>query len=327
MGMSKRKIRNRRVIKQLCTNFTKYNQVIIVTLDNVSNAQLQKARVAIQKSEKPGDFVIGKNSIIQKALKWLTTEPEKGHKEFEDHSKWARRPELKNFGKLVQGNIGLIFSDEDYSSVRDVIEKEIISQPAKTGIVSPCHVIIPAGPTNLDVGKVQIFQKLNVATKAVKNMLEIQKDIHIIKKGEKVTATGSELCRLLGLKPFNYKLEMKKIWMNGAILEEDMINVSSADILATFQQHVTTLAALSLGANLPNASSAPHMVANGFKNLLAIGIAADIKFKQLTQAMSAGPAPTTSAPAPTKGGPVKKEEKAPEPEPVEENVSMGGLFD
>jgi large subunit ribosomal protein LP0 len=327
MGMSKRKIRNRRVIKQLCTNFLKYNQVIVVTLDNVSNAQLQSARVALRKSEKPGDLIIGKNSIIEKALKWLTTEPEKGTKEFEDHSKWKRRPELKNMGKLVEGNIGLIFSDDDYSSVRELVEKEVLNVPAKTGVPAPCDVTIPAGPTNLDVGKVQIFQKLNVPTKAVKNMLEIQKDIPIIKKGEKVTATGSELCRLLGLKPFSYKLQMIKIWMNGAILEEDMINISSNDILKTFSTHVTSLTALSLGAGLPNTLSVPHMVANAFKDLLAIGLGADIKFKQLEQALSAGPAPTAGG-APAKGGAAapKQEEKAPEPEP-EENVSMGGLFD
>jgi large subunit ribosomal protein LP0 len=215
MGMSKRKIRNRRVIKQLCTNFLKYNQVILVTLDNVSNKQLQKARVSLQQSEKPGDLIIGKNSVISKAIKWLTTEPEKSSKEYEDHKLWQRRPELKNFSKLIVGNFALIFTDEDYVSVKDKIEAEVLNVAAKTGILSPCDVIIPAGPTNLDVGKVQIFQKLNVPTKAVRNMLEIQKDIHIIKKNEKVTATGSELCRLLGLKPFAYKLEMKKIWLNG----------------------------------------------------------------------------------------------------------------
>lgn len=115
----------------------------------------------------------------------------------------------------------------------------------------------------------------------------------------------------------------------GAILEEDMINISSSDILKSFQQHVTTLAALSLGANLPNAASVPHMISNGFKDLLAIGLGADLKFKQLTDALSAGPAPAGgAAPAQAAGGAAPKPaEKAPEPEPVEENVSMGGLFD
>jgi large subunit ribosomal protein LP0 len=328
MGMSKRKIRNRRVIKQLCTNFLKYNQVITVDLNNVSNAQIQKARKTLHSSERPGDLVVGKNTIILKALKWLTTEPEQGTKEFEDHSKWARKPELKNFIKEVQGNVALIFSDEDYSTVKDKIEKEVLKVSAKIGVVSPCDVIIPAGPTNIDVGKVQIFQKLNVGTKAVKNMLEIQKDIHIIKKGEKVTPNGAELCRLMDIKPFAYKLEMKRIWLNGAILKEDMININPDDILTAFSSHVKTLAALSLGAGLPNALSVPHMIANGFKDILAIGIAADIKFKQLTQAQSAQS--SAPAPAPAKGGaPAKADAKPAEPEPPkeEENVSMGGLFD
>lgn len=106
-----------------------------------------------------------------------------------------------------------------------------------------------------------------------------------------------------------------------------MINISSDDILKTFQSHVTGLAALSLGAGLPNALSVPHMIANSFKDLLAIGLGADIKFKQLEQALSAGPAPTAGATTATATGGAaapKPEEKEPEPE---ENVSMGGLFD
>jgi large subunit ribosomal protein LP0 len=215
MGMSKRKIRNRKVIKQLCDSFLKYNQVILVNLDNVSNQQIQKARVAVQKNAKGGELIIGKNTIILKALKWLTTEPEKGSKEFEDHSKWKRKEALKNMVKLVQGNIGLIFTDEDYSTIKEQIEKEVLRVAAKIGSVSNTDVIVPPGPTNIDVGKVQVFQKLNVPTKAVKNMLEIQKEIHVIKKGEKVSAAGAELCRLLDIKPFVYKLEMRKVWLNG----------------------------------------------------------------------------------------------------------------
>lgn len=218
MGMSKRKIRNRKVIKQLCTYFLKYNQVIIVSLDNISNQQVQKARIALQKSEQPGELIVGKNSIILKALKWLTSEPEKGSKEFEDHSKWERRNELKNLVKLIEGNIGLIFSDESYSSIKNKIEQEVLQVDAKMGVIAPCDVIIPAGPTSIDVGKISVFQKLNVQTKAVRNMLEIMKDIHIIKKDEKVTPTGAELCRLLKIKPFSYKLAMKNIWLNGILV-------------------------------------------------------------------------------------------------------------
>lgn len=218
MGMSKRKIRNRRVIKLLCESFLKYNQFMFVDLNNVSNAQIQKARIAIQKSEQPGEFVIGKNTIVMKAIKWLTSEPEKGSKEFEDHSKWKRRPELKNLAKIIQGNTGIIFSDIDYSSVKETIEKEELRVDAKVGAISPCDVFIPPGPTTIDVGKIAVFQKLNVQTKSVRNTLEILKEIHVIKKNEKVTAAGAELCRLLQIKPFVYRLEMRKVWLNGIII-------------------------------------------------------------------------------------------------------------
>lgn len=321
--------RIRKVIKQMCAAFLKYSQVMFVKLENVSNMQIQKARVALQKSEKPGEFIIGKNTIVLKALKWLTTEPEKGSKEFEDHSKWARRPELKNLIKLIQGSFGLVFSDEDYSVVREKIEREVLRVDAKIGAVSPCDVIIPAGPTTIDVGKIAVFQKLNVQTKSVKNMLEILKDIHVIKKNEKVTAAGGELCRLLGVKPFSYKLELKKVWLNGTILDEDIININPEDILSSFQQHVATLTGLSLGAGLPNALSVPHMIADGFKQMLAIGFDAGIQFKQLLDAQNAqASGPAQSAPAQAGATSAPKAAAAPEPEPVvEEAVSMGGLFD
>lgn len=213
--MSKRKIRNRKVIKQLCTYFLKYNQVLLVDLNNCSNSQIQAARVLIQQSEKRGEFIVGKNTIINKALKWLTTEPEKGTKEFEDHSLWQRKESLKSLVKEIQGNVGIIFSDEDYSSIKEKIERQVLRVAAKVGAESPSDVFIPPGPTNIDVGKVQVFQKLNVATKAVRNMLEIQKEVHVLKKGEKVSSNAAELCRLMDIKPFVYKLTLTRVWLNG----------------------------------------------------------------------------------------------------------------
>ncbi len=96
-------------------------------------------------------------------------------------------------------------------------------------------------------------------------------------------------------------------------------------MLKTIQQHIQSFAAISLAAGLPNQASVPHMIANGFKDILAIGLSADLKFKQLAAATSA----QASAPAQTTGGAPAKTAAAPAPEEPkeEENVSMGGLFD
>lgn len=74
--------------------------------------------------------------------------------------------------------------------------------------------------------------------------------------------------------------------------------------------------------------SAPHMIADGFKQILAIGMDAGIQFKQLLDAQNAqASAPVQSAPAQAGATAAPKAAAAPEPEPVEEAVSMGGLFD
>lgn len=98
-------------------------------------------------------------------------------------------------------------------------------------------------------------------------------------------------------------------------------------MLDAFKTHAQALTCLSLGADLPNALSVPHMISKGFKDVLSIGLATGIQFKELTAAQS-GPATTAAAPtqAAQTGGQATKAAE-PEPEPVEEEVSMGGLFD
>ena len=74
--------------------------------------------------------------------------------------------------------------------------------------------------------------------------------------------------------------------------------------------------------------SVPHMIADGFKQILAIGMDTGIQFKQLLDAQNAqSSAPAQNAPAQANAANAPQAAAAPEPEPVEEAVSMGGLFD
>lgn len=81
------------------------------------------------------------------------------------------------------------------------------------------------------------------------------------------------------------------------------------------------LTGLSLGINFPNKLSAPHMIVNQFKNLLAIGLHTGYHFKELKEALSA----KAAAPTKTEGGEEEKVEEVVEEEPAQ--ISAGGLFD
>merc|ERR1712007_122103 len=250
--------------------------------------------------EHKGEMIIGKNTLIKKALKFL-----------------------------MKLNVGLIFSEEPYLDLKKKIEAEKISMPARTGVISPTDVVIPAGPTGIEVGKIDLFHKLNIQCKTVKSAIEISKEIRIISKGEKVTEGATQLCKLLQIVPFEYSLSFQNVYIDGIVLDQSIIDMPETDITDAFEKYSGFLTAASLGANIPNTLSVPHFIGNAFKSLLAIGAESGYSFKALEQAMEAGKnAPVAEAKAEEA---VKKvEAKAAEEDKDEsEDASFGmdGLFD
>merc|ERR1711976_991949 len=104
-----------------------------------------------------GDMIIGKNTLIKKALQFMTEEPNPADENYEHHKKWTQKPELKAIEPLIKENVGLIFSEEPYTELKEKIEAEKISMPARTGVPAPCDVVIPGGPTGVEVGKIDLF--------------------------------------------------------------------------------------------------------------------------------------------------------------------------
>merc|ERR1712178_73150 len=141
--------RKRNIVTKLCECFTKYNQVVVVSLDNVSTNQIHAARKILAEGEHKGEMIIGKNSLIRKALKFVTEAPQAGSDDYEDHKNWKQNPKLECLKELMGLNVGLIFSEEPYNELRVKIEAQKISMPARTGVLSPTDVVI--APNSLSV--------------------------------------------------------------------------------------------------------------------------------------------------------------------------------
>merc|ERR1712087_266248 len=319
--------RKRNIVTKLCECFTKYNQVVVVSLDNVSTNQIHAARKILAEGEYKGEMIIGKNSLIRKALKFVTEAPQAGSDDYEDHKNWKQNPKLESLKELMVLNVGLIFSEEPYNELRVKIEAQKISMPARTGVISPCDVVIPPGPTGIEVGKIDLFHKLNIQCKTVKSAIEISKEVKIIERGVKVTEGATQLCKLLQIVPFEYSLTFQKVYIDGVILDQDIIEMPMSDITASFEKYAGYLTAVSLGANIPNSLSVPQFIANGFKTMLAIGSESGYSFRQLEDAMNAASnvAATTTVAAETKAE-VKQEVAAAEEEEESEDMDLGDMF-
>ena len=313
--------RKQRLLRNFLEAFSKFDQVIIVDLLNISTEQILKTRLALR--ELGGTIIIGKNSIAKLAIKILNNEAGPDYADLQ--KQYNVKPDLKKLLPYLVNKIGYIFSDKSYVELKPIIENEKIKMPAKAGIVAPTPIVIPVGPTHQDPGKIGEFQRVGIQVKAIKGSLEVTKEFKLIEEGEIVSETVSAMCRLLNIIPFEYAMELKYVYLNGQIIPKSVIKITPEDMLENFQGDVKTLTAISLGAHLPNALALPHMIQDTFKMLLSIGLSTDIKFKALEDALSAQQnAPAQVATGAKENAPAAKEEEPVEEE--EEEIDLGDMF-
>jgi len=151
--------------------------------------------------------------------------------------------------------------------------------------------------------------------------------VKVISTDDKITAGQAALLDKLKIRPFEYKMHIKKVLDNGALYPPAVLNITLDSIRAAFTAGAANLTAVSLATGYTVSSAVPHLVLNAFKNLAAISFGSGYSFPQaekLLTAASSRPAATTQAAS--SAAPAKVEAaKAPEPEP-EVDVDMGDLF-
>lgn len=199
MGKAERAAKRREYFPRLYALLEEFPKLLIVSADNVGSRQLANIRMALRDK---AQVLMGKNTMIRTALR----------------RKIPEEPRLQALLPLVKLNIGFVFCRAEPSEVRDIIAQHKVPAPARQGVVAPVDVFIPAGPTGMDPGSTSFFQALGIATKIVKGQIEIQSQVHLIKQGEKVSASASTLLHKLNIKPFEYGLKVEHIYDNGTSL-------------------------------------------------------------------------------------------------------------
>jgi len=316
MGREDRATWKKNYFVKIVNLFNEYPKALIVNVDNVGSKQMQEIRHVMRGH---GEILMGKNTMIRKAIR--------GH--------LGEQPQLEKLLPHIVGNIGFVFTNDDLGEIRKKLLENKRGAPAKAGAIAPCDVKLPPQNTGMGPEKTSFFQALQIPTKISRGTIEILNEVFLIKTGDKVGASEAALLNMLNIQPFSYGLAVQQVYDNGSIYTPDVLDISTSDLRNRFQQGVRNIAALSLGAGIPTVASAPHLVANAFKNLLAVAAVTDISFSQAEKlkeylkdpskfavaAVSAAPA-VSNAPAAAKKEAPKEEEK----EESDEDLGFG-LFD
>jgi large subunit ribosomal protein LP0 len=300
----------------------KYNNVMFVDANNVSSKQIANIRRELRKIN--AYMIMGKNTLMKAALKHANTKPEPEDEDYEERKdSWKFNDNIEKILGQLKGNTNLIFTNGDLGEVKTVLDNESRPSAAKPGMIAPDDVSIPAGSTGLDPKQTAFFQNLNIQTKIVKAQIDIIAEKQVIFKGDKIGGTEAALLDKLKIYPFKYKMEVSKVLQNGSMFDAAVLDLSTEVILAKFKNAINIQASISLASGYSTAASAPHTVAAGFKNLLAISIATGFEFKQATAFINAAKnAPAAGAAS----GPAKAAEVVEEKKEEAEDVDMGGLF-
>jgi len=256
-----RKIKQVAKLKEL---LAEYNNCLIVTVDNVGSNQMQKVRIALR-----GRAVVlmGKNTLIRKVVR--------------EHAQ--TNPKFESLIQFIYGNIGFVFTNDNLADIRKLVIDYKVPAAAKAGAFAPADVHVPAGPTGLDPGQTSFFQALNIGTKIVKGTIEIINNVHLIKKGDKVTSSHVALLGKLNILPFFFGFGVSQVFEDGTVYSANILDMSQEDLLNKFFAGVQKVAAVSLAIGYPTQASLSHHLNGAFKKLVSIALATEITFKEAAE--------------------------------------------
>ena len=293
--------------------FKKYKNIVSVDVKDISTDKIQKIRHEII-SLGETETLCGKTTVIIKAIHAMIEES-KG-----DLPRHLPKKELEGFIEAMPGlHLLLIFTNKDIGEISAITGKYVIEKQAKPGQLSPVEIIIPAGPTGMDSSQIDYFQALKIPTKVMRNQLEITTATKILTVGQKITLSEINLMKKFNIKPYKHQMKIKKLLLNGKLYGEEILKVTDDYMKTKLEQGIKNILGFSLASHVPTPASAPHIIANAFRNICALSLGTNVLI-EATKGMKDAP----KAEAPKKKEEPKKEEKPPEDE--EEDIDLGGLF-
>jgi len=141
---SKGKQLKSKMIEVLRAAVDEYARVYVFSFNNLRSTKFREVRMHFKESK----IFMGKNSVAQIAL-GKTTEDE-----YKDN--------LKNVSKLLEGNVGLLFTSRADEEILDYFQNYDHPEYAKAGAIPDETVVIPAGELVFPVSMLDELRKLGL---------------------------------------------------------------------------------------------------------------------------------------------------------------------
>ncbi len=327
-------------VEELTDAMTSSPVVGIVNIHGIPAKQLSKMRARLRGRV---GLLVTKRTLIDMALDKAA----------------ESRPGIDGLKEAAEGQVGLVFTEENPFKLFKLMERTKTASPAKGGEEAPNDIVIKAGDTAFKPGPViREFQNVGIPAAIERGKVVIKKDAVLVKAGEPIPKDLASVLPRLDILPLMLGLDLQAAYEDGIVYQPDVLDVDTDALMGQMSAGAAAAFNLAVYARIFNQATIMPMLAEGKTfafnlavetgimtpetvepilaraNAKAMALASQIPDaltdelrEQLAGAAAAAPAAPAPAEAPADGAKPDKEEdkKDEEEEKVSEDDAAAGL--
>ncbi len=232
-----------------------HDGVGVVNVEGIASKQFQQLRRNLHGS---AQVRVGRNTLMRRALD---------------------EKDLGDLAGYVEGQTGLLLTDENPFSLYQKIEEGKSSAPISAGQEATDEVVVPEGDTGFDPGPVVgDLQQAGISARIEDGSIKVVEDSVVLEEGEEATPEVAEALSKLDIEPLEVGLDLRALVERdeGTVLEPDTLDIDLEEYRADLESAAAGAFNLGVNAGVTNETTTEPLLSKAYTDALAVGIEAGV---------------------------------------------------
>ncbi|RLF50739.1 MAG: 50S ribosomal protein L10 [Thermoplasmata archaeon] len=243
-------------VEELKKLISSYPVIGLVGIRGIPAPQMQEMRAKLR-----GKAIlrVSKNSLIERALENGTAK-------------------LKDF---IEGETGIIVSNLNPFKLYQELEKMRMKAPAKGGEIAPEDIVVKKGDTPFKPGPiVGELQKAGIPAAIREGKVVIEKDVVLVKKGERISPDIAKVLNRLDIKPIEIGLKVYALFENGIVYTPDVLAIDIEKVKKDFEDAAKKALTLAIEIAYPTKETIETIMQKAYRNAYMLALECNIYTKE-----------------------------------------------
>ncbi|NOQ54468.1 MAG: 50S ribosomal protein L10, partial [Thermoplasmata archaeon] len=187
------------------------------------------------------------------------------------------RPGIDGLKEAAEGQVGLVFTEENPFKLFKLMERTKTASPAKGGEEAPNDIVIKAGDTAFKPGPViREFQNVGIPAAIERGKVVIKKDAVLVKAGEPIPKDLASVLPRLDILPLMLGLDLQAAYEDGIVYQPDVLDVDTDALMGQMSAGAAAAFNLAVYARIFNQATIMPMLAEGKTFAFNLAVETDI---------------------------------------------------